>query len=130
MIIVAVIGLLGNLFSRAGSSEELKGQISILSRLICISSATRSRQLPSSFQASLSVLQTPLGLTPVFTILINIVILRSALLVLRESVGILMQSAPVSVDIDHVVKKLKEIDGIAGVHHIHVWRLDENNTIP
>ncbi len=66
---------------------------------------------------------------PVLTILINLVILRSAFLILRESVNILMQAAPAEIDVDEIAAEIGTMQGVKGVHHLHVWRLDDRNTI-
>lgn len=49
--------------------------------------------------------------------------------VLREIGGvvrILMLATPPSLSPAAILDALREIDGVAGVHHLHVWRLDEN----
>ena len=66
---------------------------------------------------------------PVMTVVINLVILRSSYSILKESIDILMQGTPLGIDIDKLCEKLLVIGGIKGAHHVHVWRLDEKNTI-
>jgi cobalt-zinc-cadmium efflux system protein len=38
-----------------------------------------------------------------------------------------MQGTPENIDINKVVEDLKKIGGVADIHHVHVWNLDENN---
>jgi len=42
---------------------------------------------------------------------------------------ILLESAPSGVDVAEVRKDLEELPGIASVHELHVWRLDQEKTI-
>jgi len=42
---------------------------------------------------------------------------------------ILLESAPSGVDVAEVRKDLEELPGIASVHELHVWRLDQQKTI-
>lgn len=45
---------------------------------------------------------------------------------LRETVAILMESAPRNVDLDALTAAVESLDGVTDVHHVHVWRLDES----
>ena len=126
VIIVAIIGLFGNLFSilllKKGSKESMNIKSSYLHLL--------SDTLSSVVVIASGILIRFTGvywIDPVMTILINVIILRSSYSVLKESISIFMQSAPVDIDIDEVCSSLDSIEGVKGVHHIHVWRLDENN---
>lgn len=42
---------------------------------------------------------------------------------------ILLESAPTGVNVDEIRKDLEELPGIASVHELHVWRLDQQKTI-
>ncbi|MGZ8709354.1 MAG: cation diffusion facilitator family transporter [Thermoanaerobaculia bacterium] len=65
--------------------------------------------------------------TPVWdaavSILIGILILWSSYGVLRESVNLLLEGTPSAIDPESVTRSLGEIDGIYGVHHLHIWAL-------
>ncbi len=63
---------------------------------------------------------------PLITVLISIYIFIHTFKVLKESVGILMQFAPHEVDQQNVILALKEIQGICGVHHVHLWQLADH----
>ena len=57
------------------------------------------------------------------SVLIGILILWNAWGILRETVGILLESTPHDIDLDEMVRDLKRIDGVQGVHDLHVWSL-------
>jgi len=46
-----------------------------------------------------------------------------------EGVGVirvLMLATPVDVDRDNVAESVREVEGVLGVHHVHVWQIDEH----
>lgn len=45
---------------------------------------------------------------------------------LRETIAILMESAPPGFDLDAMVRRIAAFKTVADVHHVHVWRLDES----
>lgn len=57
------------------------------------------------------------------TILIGALILWSSYGVLRESVNLLLEGTPSGIDPDEVTRSLGAIQGIYGVHHLHIWAL-------
>ena len=59
------------------------------------------------------------------TILIGIYLLVHTWKLLKESVTILMQMTPADFDISKVELRLKMIEGLKNVHHIHVWNLTD-----
>lgn len=128
VIIVAIIGLFGNMFSilllKKGSKESMNIKSSYLHLL--------GDTLSSVVVIISGVLIRFTGIywvDPVMTVLINVIILRSSYSVLKESISIFMQSTPVDIDIDEVCSSLGSIEEVKEVHHIHVWRLDENNIV-
>jgi cobalt-zinc-cadmium efflux system protein len=59
----------------------------------------------------------------VVSILIGVLILWSSYGVLRESVNLLLEGTPSGINPDDVLRALGEVDGIQGVHHLHIWAL-------
>ena len=59
--------------------------------------------------------------------LISLYILWECIAILRKAVNILMQGVPGNMDIDEIEGEVKEIAGIEGIHHVHVWGLDEDH---
>ncbi|SFI12232.1 cation diffusion facilitator family transporter [Albimonas pacifica] len=62
---------------------------------------------------------------PLLTLLISAWVLRHALLEMGETVRILMNAAPDSPSAEEARDTLAEIEAVASVHHLHLWRLDE-----
>ena len=65
-------------------------------------------------------------LDPFISVLIGFLILYNAWGILRETVGILLESAPRDVDMLAMVADIKQVRGVLGVHDLHVWSLAQN----
>lgn len=59
----------------------------------------------------------------IVSIFIGVLILWSSYGVLRESVNLLLEGVPSGINPDEVIERLGRIDGILGVHHLHIWAL-------
>ncbi|HVE70005.1 MAG TPA: cation diffusion facilitator family transporter [Thermoanaerobaculia bacterium] len=59
----------------------------------------------------------------IVSIFIGVLILWSSYGVLRESVNLLLEGTPSGIDPDAVTQSLGRIEGIYGVHHLHIWAL-------
>jgi cobalt-zinc-cadmium efflux system protein len=60
---------------------------------------------------------------PIVSILIAVLIVASAWTILRDSTAILMEETPSGIDADEVARAIVEVDGVASVHDLHVWRI-------
>lgn len=60
---------------------------------------------------------------PVISVLVALLILRSAWGVLSQSIHILMEGTPVTIDQAEVKKTLGAIEGVRDVHDLHIWTI-------
>jgi cobalt-zinc-cadmium efflux system protein len=60
---------------------------------------------------------------PILSAIIAILIVISAVRILRETIMILLQFTPQSVDFDSVISDMTSVKGVDGVHHVHLWSL-------
>jgi cobalt-zinc-cadmium efflux system protein len=65
-------------------------------------------------------------LDPFVSVLIGFLILYNAWGILRDATDILLESTPRDVDIKTMVKDIIQIEGVLGVHDLHVWSLTQN----
>ena len=65
-------------------------------------------------------------LDPLVSVMIGFLILYNAWGILKETVEILLESTPRDVDIKKMVSDITELDGVLGVHDLHVWSLTRN----
>uniref|UniRef100_A0A832G6S6 Cation transporter n=1 Tax=Ignavibacterium album TaxID=591197 RepID=A0A832G6S6_9BACT len=65
---------------------------------------------------------------PVLTILIALYILVEAYKILKESVDILMMSNTEEINLEEIKSFVEKIPGVKNIHHIHLWKLNDNDT--
>ena len=65
---------------------------------------------------------------PLMSIAVAVFILVNAIRNLKTILEIFLEKTPSGVNVDEIKEHLLEIDGVADVHHIHIWSMDgENN---
>ena len=80
--------------------------------------------------ASLVIIYT--GWTPIdplLSVLVVLLILRSAWKVMQESGHILLEGAPEGFDRREVATQLRNLDGVADVDHIHAWSVTQERPV-
>lgn len=60
---------------------------------------------------------------PLLSGLIAVVIVAGAWSLLRESVDVLLEATPASIEFAAVEAAIREVDGVEGVHDLHIWSL-------
>ena len=55
--------------------------------------------------------------------LIGLLVIHSSWRLLRESVSVLMESAPRDIDVDEVREALRGVENVLAVHDLHVWTI-------
>jgi cobalt-zinc-cadmium efflux system protein len=65
-------------------------------------------------------------LDPFVSVLIGVLILYNAWGIVRETVEILLEATPRDLDMETMVQDIKQVDGVLGVHDLHVWSLTQS----
>ena len=65
-------------------------------------------------------------LDPFVSVLIGFLILYNAWGILRDAVDILLEATPRDVNIPAMVREIAQVDGVLGIHDIHVWSLTQS----
>jgi cobalt-zinc-cadmium efflux system protein len=120
MLGVAGVGLVANLVVIARLHG--RGGLGVRSALLHVASDA----LSSAAVVGAGVVILLTGLTvvdPVLSILIALLILASAVRLLRETTSILLQFTPKGLDIEAVIRAMEAVDGVDAVHDVHVWAL-------
>jgi cobalt-zinc-cadmium efflux system protein len=60
---------------------------------------------------------------PLVGLAIAMLILASSVRLVREPLDVLMEAAPPGVDVEAVARAIGSVDGVRGVHDLHVWSL-------
>lgn len=120
MMVVAAIGLVANL----GVMRLLHGShnLNVRSAFLHVVGDTAS-SVAVLVGGAWIVFTGQVLVDPVLSGIIAVLIVVSAGRLLRETVVILLQFTPTSVDFDAVVADMTAVPGVEGVHHVHLWSL-------
>jgi cobalt-zinc-cadmium efflux system protein len=128
MFIVAIIGLLGNVITAVLLYRSSKENINIRSAYIHIMSDALSSV--GVIVAGWLILQYQWYIVDtLLTLIIAGYILWQSYYMLWETIDILMESTPTEIELKEVTRAMQEVAGVLDIHHLHVWRLDENNIL-
>jgi len=63
---------------------------------------------------------------PIVSIMITVVVMGGAIRLLRETVHILLEGVPRSVDLEEVAATLRRLPGVEDIHDLHIWTICSN----
>lgn len=125
MLIVAVVGLVGNLVSVLLLKSDSKHSLNVRSAYLHLLGDTLSSV--GVIAGSLAILFLDvLWIDPLLTVLIGLFILKEAVKIFWESVLILMESSPKDVDVYLIKSEIEKHPAIQNVHHLHAWQLSDS----
>lgn len=124
MLVVASIGLLGNLISVLILKENHQDNLNVRAAYLHLLGDTLS-SVAVIIGGVFMWLYEIYWIDPLITFLVGIYIFIHTWHVLKETYGILMQATPPELDLKEIQSRLQTIDGVDDVHHVHVWRLDD-----
>ncbi|MBO6794563.1 MAG: cation transporter [Balneolaceae bacterium] len=128
MFYVAIVGLLGNVITAALLFKDSKENLNMKSAYIHILSDAFS-SVGVIIGGWLIIQYQWYIVDTILTIFIGAYILWHSYHMLRETIDILMESKPSGLNLDELTSSLKSIDEVCGIHHLHVWRLDESQVL-
>lgn len=70
-----------------------------------------------------------LEIDPILGIAFGVVLIYASYGIIKESLGVLMESVPAGFDIRALESRLARIPGVDNVHHIHAWSLSTGQNI-
>jgi cobalt-zinc-cadmium efflux system protein len=119
MLVTSIIGLAGNIYVVYNLQHEENLNV----RSAFIHAAGDALSSVGVIFGALIIMFTGLYVVDVaVSILIAVLILFSAYTVLRGSLSILLESAPYGAGEDKITAVVMRIEGVKGVHDVHVWR--------
>lgn len=125
MLVIAIVGLAGNLASAALLRKGAQTSLNIKSAYLHIVTDAVS-SIAVTAGALVYMWSGITAIDPIVTLLIAAYILYHGYGTLRETTSILMNSVPPDIDVEKVREVLASIDGVEDVHHMHIWMMDEN----
>ncbi len=63
------------------------------------------------------------AIDPILSAGICLVILRGAVLLVKESLNVLLEAVPKEVDLMEVQRSVQSLPGVKGLHHVHLWTI-------
>lgn len=64
---------------------------------------------------------------PLMSIGVAIFILISSIKNLKEVLNLFLETVPHNIDINEIKEHISEIEGVIGIHHVHIWSMDGHN---
>jgi cobalt-zinc-cadmium efflux system protein len=128
MLIVAILGLIVNivvfkvLHSASGSNINVRSALlHVLGDLLGSVGA---------IAAALIIWQWGLlWVDPLLSVFVSILILRSAYKIIKDSSHILLEGKPQELDTQQIRQDLMALDGVADIHHMHLWSISEQEPL-
>lgn len=127
MTIVATVGLVANIIGtwllHRGSKESMNLRAAYL-------------HLFSDAISSIGVILGGLAIMfygiywidPLLTVLIGLYVLKESMQILWHSLGMFMLAAPTELNMEEIKRAIRQQNGIADVHHVHLWAVSESDT--
>lgn len=128
MLWVSVIGLLGNVITAVLLHKDSKDNLNMRSAYIHIMSDAMS-SVGVIIGGWLIYRYQFYIVDTILTLFIGAYILFHSYHMLRETIDILMEAKPEDLNLEELKQQMLTVEKVCGVHHIHVWRLDESQVM-
>lgn len=129
MLVVAVIGLIVNLVVFRILSGADADHVNIKGAMLHVLGDLLG-SVAAIVAAAVIWLTGWMPIDPILSVLVSLLILRSAWILLKRTSNILMEGAPDGFNADQLQQDvLDTVDGLAGVDHLHVWSLSSGQTM-
>lgn len=125
MLVVAMIGLLANVYALLILRKDAGKSINVKAAYVHLMGDSLSSAVVI-IGGVLIALFDVYWIDPLITLFISLYIIRSGYLILKDSVNILMQSAPGHLDLDAIKAQVELIPEVLNIHHMHAWMLTDS----
>lgn len=124
MLIIAVIGLVGNLVCVMLLHQHANHSLNIRSGYLHLLADTLSSVGVVIGAVMLIFFPTLTWIDPVVSLLISFYIIKESKDIFLRTVDILMQSSA-ELDYEEMKRSVEAIDGVQNIHHVHTWLANE-----
>jgi len=125
MLVVGMIGLLANLYAVLILRKDAGRSINVRAAYVHLIGDSLSSVVVILGSVAIRIFKIE-WIDPVITVIISIYIIRSGFVILKQSVNILMQSAPDNLDLSQIKLRVEQEQQVSNIHHIHAWMLTDN----
>ncbi|RKP06015.1 cation efflux protein, partial [Thamnocephalis sphaerospora] len=137
MLTIALLGLGVNLMFVVGLIPPLHGILTCRPVQMNINVRAALLHVIGDILSSLGVVLSSLWITfypehssvdPLCTLFFSVIVVATTVGIVRETVGVLMEAVPHDIDLDQVQQTLLAVNGVNGVHDLHVWSITADKT--
>lgn len=123
MLIIAVLGLIINIIvAKILMSGDTHDNLNMKGALLHVFGDLLGSV--AAIVAALSIMFFGWGfMDPLASVIVAILIAVSAFRILRQSLNVLMEGVPENIDVDTVINKINDVEGVEDAHHLHVWSI-------
>ncbi|MDJ0698287.1 MAG: cation diffusion facilitator family transporter [Woeseiaceae bacterium] len=123
MLTVAAIGLIVNIIAFTVLHSGDRDNLNIRGAALHVAGDLLGSL--AAIIAALVIIYTGwVAIDPILSLVVAILILRSAWSLVRRSAHVLLEGAPEWLDVDEMQSRIVEaVPGVCGIHHVHVWGL-------
>ncbi|QOR68213.1 cation transporter [Cytobacillus suaedae] len=124
MIIIASVGLFANLLSAWAliRKGDVKNNVNLRSAYLHVLGDALG-SVGAIIAGIVMLLFSWYIADPVISVIVALLILKSAWGVIQHSIHILMEGTPITVDQQEVKNALREIKGVKDIHDLHIWTI-------
>jgi len=127
MLIVASLGLIANIAGTLLLKKGSKNNLNIRAAYFHLLSDAIS-SLAVIIGAVFIIFYKIYWIDPLLTILISIYILKETYEIVKEALDVIMMSSPAGINLDDLKILVEKIPGVINIHHVHLWKLNDNDT--
>ncbi len=128
MLLIATVGLLINLIVGYMLYKSAEENINVKAAFLHVITDTLGSV--AAILSGLAIVFLNLYIAdPILSVAICLLIVPSAYSVLKSSVSILLEIAPAHLDVEQISEDIKSIEGVKGVHDLHVWAITHGNVV-
>ncbi len=127
MLIVASLGLVANIVGTLLLKKGSAGNLNIRAAYFHLLSDAIS-SFAVIIGALFIIFYKIYWIDTLLTILISVYILKETYEIVKEAIEIVMMSSPDGVDLNELKILVESVEGVKNVHHIHLWKLNDNDT--
>ena len=125
MLVIAVAGLLANFYVVIKMKGYAKQNLNVRGAYLHVLSDTLS-SIGVVIAGVLIVITGNYIFDPIISAMIGLFILVGCAQLIKESVHILMESTPKSIDLDKLSKDIQKIKYVKEIHDLHVWSISSD----
>jgi cobalt-zinc-cadmium efflux system protein len=124
MLVVGTIGLLANLYAMLILRKDAGKSLNVKAAYVHLIGDSLSSVVVIIGSVLIRIYKID-WIDPIITVVISLYIIRSGFVILKESVNILMQSAPDHLDLTLIKNRVEKTPEVLNIHHIHAWMLTD-----